>query len=121
MVLFGLQMVTRSFVPRGVGGFIRNLRKTMLQNLIQHSPLIMFMTQKVRYLLVLRKKKSELCASSFKMVGLTEKFAPLVVMCGHSSQSTNNPYAAALECGACGGAAGGFNARVLRLYVIFQK
>ena len=28
------------------------------------------------------------------MVGLTEKFAPLVVMCGHSSQSTNNPYAA---------------------------
>ena len=24
-------MVTRSFVPRGVGGFIRKLRKTMLQ------------------------------------------------------------------------------------------
>lgn len=29
--LLGLQMVTRSFVPRGVGGFIRKLRKTMLQ------------------------------------------------------------------------------------------
>ena len=55
--LLGLQMVTRSFVPRGVGGFIRNLRKTMLQNLIQHSRLIMFMTQRARYLSVLRKKK----------------------------------------------------------------
>ena len=44
------------------------------------------------------------------MVGLTEKFAPLVVMCGHSSQSTNNPYAA-LECGAWRRSRG-FNARV---------
>ena len=55
--LLGLQMITRSFVPRRVGGFIRNLRKNMLQNLIQHSHLIMSMIQNVRYLSVLRKKK----------------------------------------------------------------
>ncbi|MED2982433.1 Na-translocating system protein MpsB [Bacillus thuringiensis] len=111
--LLGLQMVTRSFVPRGVGGFIRNLRKTMLQKpdttfSLNHAhdtkgeiPIGFTKEEKVNYV-----------RQALKMVGLTEKFAPLVVMCGHSSQSTNNPYAAALECGACGGAAGGFNARV---------
>ncbi|MGG4406253.1 DUF2309 domain-containing protein [Geobacillus stearothermophilus] len=45
-------------------------------------------------------------------IGLTSSFAPLVVVCGHESETANNPYASALDCGACGGAAGAFNARV---------
>ncbi|OUB31484.1 hypothetical protein BK739_08395 [Bacillus thuringiensis serovar pirenaica] len=111
--LLGLQMVTRSFVPRGVGGFIRNLRKTMLQK-----PDTTFSLNHVHEtkgeipIGFTKEEKVNYVRQALKMVGLTEKFAPLVVMCGHSSQSTNNPYAAALECGACGGAAGGFNARV---------
>ena len=71
--LLGLQMVTRSFVPRGVGGFIRNLRKTMLQNLIQHSRLIMFMTQRGDTYRFYERRKSELCASSFKNGGTDRK------------------------------------------------
>jgi uncharacterized protein YbcC (UPF0753/DUF2309 family) len=50
-----------------------------------------------------------------EIIGLTEKFAPLVVFCGHGSTTENNAYASALDCGACGGNKGGANASTLSL------
>ncbi len=48
-----------------------------------------------------------------RLMGLTEEFAKVVVFCGHQSTTNNNPYASALDCGACGGNHGGDNAKIL--------
>ena len=48
-----------------------------------------------------------------RIMGLTENFGKVVVFCGHGSSTQNNPYAAGLDCGACGGNHGGGNAKAL--------
>ena len=48
-------------------------------------------------------------------MGLDRKLAPLVLLVGHGSQSSNNAHAAALDCGACCGQTGEINARSLAL------
>ncbi len=51
--------------------------------------------------------------SALRMIGLTENFSKLLILCGHGSATENNPYGSALDCGACGGNHGGPNAKIL--------
>lgn len=57
-----------------------------------------------------------LAAGILRAMGLAQtdlRWPALVLLAGHGSRSANNPFAATLECGACGGQTGEVNARVL--------
>ncbi len=48
-----------------------------------------------------------------RAMSLTAGFARLVLLAGHGANTVNNPFASALNCGACGGYSGAVNARLL--------
>jgi len=56
--------------------------------------------------------RASMAEGALRNMGLTRNFARLVLICGHGSQSANNPYASGMDCGACGGHAGDVNARL---------
>ena len=58
---------------------------------------------------------ADLAEGMLRNLGLTRDFAKFVIFCGHASQTENNPLAASLDCGACGGHSGEPNARFAAL------
>ncbi len=55
--------------------------------------------------------RAQLAAGILRAMSMTDDFARLVVLVGHRSSTSNNPHAAGLDCGACGGQSGEVNAR----------
>lgn len=56
-------------------------------------------------------QRVDLAEGALRGMSLTRNFARLVLLVGHGSTTTNNPHAAGLDCGACGGHSGAPNAR----------
>lgn len=54
-----------------------------------------------------------LAAGILRAMSLTHDFAPILALIGHGASTENNPLAAGLHCGACGGQTGEVNARAL--------
>lgn len=93
-----LERVTRAFAPN---------RAEALAPTLAHGPAgcerpAFTLTEKIGY-----------ASALFRLTGLKPQTARLVALVGHGGSAVNNPYAAALDCGACGGHKGGANARLL--------
>ena len=101
----GLAMAARTLAPRLLQRLARARRQPRDQVLapaLHHSHAAFTLAEKVGFAQAL-----------FRLTGLAPETARLVVLVGHGGSASNNPYAAALDCGACGGHPGGANARVL--------
>ncbi len=60
-------------------------------------------------------RQADMAEGILRGIGMVKDFARLVVLCGHGCQTENNPLAAGLDCGACGGHSGEPNARFAAL------
>ncbi len=56
-------------------------------------------------------RQVDMAESVLRGIGIVKNFSRLVVLCGHGSQTENNPLQAGLDCGACCGHSGEPNAR----------
>ena len=112
-LFYGLRILLKTLLPKSYYQFQNFITSKFIPK-IHYQPILNY------------SKSSEVCTSgisvddqftyaknALRMIGLTDNFAPFVVFCGHGSHTVNNPYASALDCGACGGSHGGPNAKVI--------
>jgi uncharacterized protein len=102
-IFSGVWMALRSFTPSFAHRISTALRRSIRSELD-----IATDTHNIPF-----ETKCSYALNALKLMGMTNYFAPLVVLCGHGSETQNNAYATALDCGACGGRHGASNARVL--------
>lgn len=105
---FGAQMLERTIFP----GAYRKWRERFQKAVVPPVATKMTIDKDNSGRGLTAEEQNATAETVLRMMGLTENFARLVVVTGHTSQSDNNPYEAALNCGACGGNSGEPNARL---------
>ena len=110
--LFGVQLFGRTLFPRWYRKY-REQFADVVAPAVATNVTIDEMTkdEEIKLGLTLSEQVATMDAA-LRTIGLTSNLARLVLVCGHGSSSDNNPFEAALHCGACGGHPGSANARV---------
>ncbi len=79
---------------------------------VQLGPSLERRTHAGRQVGLTEEQRAGMAEGLLRGMSLTSNFARLVMLVGHGSTTVNNPHAAGLDCGACGGHTGEANARV---------
>ena len=58
-------------------------------------------------------EQAQLAKQILIAMGISKRFSKLMLLAGHGAACSNNPHAASLDCGACGGQNGAINVRLL--------
>lgn len=106
-LLYGWKLLARAFAS---GNTANQVCRDGLSK--EHATTVDTSLESFHGLRITPNEQVDLAESLLRNLGLTEHFARLVVFCGHTSQTENNPLAASLDCGACGGHSGEPNARL---------
>ena len=106
--LFGVQLFGRTMFPQTY----RNCRKVAYKAIVPPIGTEMTSNRTEDGLGLTDEEQCAQIETALKTMGLVDNFARLIVVAGHTSTSDNNPYEAALNCGACGGNSGKPNARL---------
>jgi uncharacterized protein YbcC (UPF0753/DUF2309 family) len=101
----GLRALARTFLPQ-LTSSLKSTCKAIIASEINTTPILEDINL---------PQQADYAEGALRMMGLTQNLAPVIVFCGLGSTTHNNAYASALDCGACGGNAGGSNARILAL------
>jgi len=114
---FGWHLIERTFFP----GVYRKLSKPLKNILVSPLNTEIMINQDNANLDLSEEKQITYIEDALRTIGLTENFARLILVVGHASLSDNNPYEAALNCGACGGNSGEPNSRLFTKIANNQK
>lgn len=106
--LFGIQLFGRTLFPRSY----RRARAALRRFIAPPVGTVMSVDREASGFGLSEEEQAASIETGLRTMGLVKNFARLVVVAGHTSTSDNNPYEAALNCGACGGNSGKPNARL---------
>lgn len=116
--ILGVVLLGKTLFPRRFEKFLETLhhaiapppRTTLLLEPTEDQTDLTPTSQRLGFAL---DEQAGIVEGQLRIMGLTKRFARLVLFIGHGSTSQNNPHESAYDCGACGGKHGGPNGRAL--------